>query len=117
MTLTTVVYKCLSMWKNQPAPNLVMASKFDIKLSGLQTYLFVLMFLLTADLCTSQTYNNTKAIFDDKLNTANYNKNVRPLEDQSVPIYVNVSFYAVSIVDVNEVSQTFMCNGIMQLSW
>ncbi|XP_035825946.1 neuronal acetylcholine receptor subunit alpha-6 [Aplysia californica] len=42
---------------------------------------------------------------------------VRPIVNQSQPIVVLVSFELVSIVEVDDVSQKFLCNGFLSFIW
>ncbi|XP_059172656.1 neuronal acetylcholine receptor subunit beta-3-like [Physella acuta] len=65
----------------------------------------------------SQTYNNVTAIFNDKIINSGYNPDVRPLVDQSKVIIVEVGFELVSIVEINEVAQSFTCNGFVMFAW
>ncbi|CAL1535027.1 unnamed protein product, partial [Lymnaea stagnalis] len=76
----------------------------------------LLLSALTAR-ATGQTYEATMAIYRDKLGGDNYNTEIRPIKDQSRAIFVNVSFELVSIVEVNDVLQSFVCNGFLVFSW
>ncbi|CAL1535031.1 unnamed protein product [Lymnaea stagnalis] len=64
-----------------------------------------------------QSYSQTDSIFKDKLDPLTYNTEVRPLVDQSKVIAVHVSFEVVSIVDIDDVAQSFTVNGFLGFSW
>ncbi|CAL1535032.1 unnamed protein product [Lymnaea stagnalis] len=64
-----------------------------------------------------QSYSQTNLIFKDKLDSATYNTEVRPLVDQSKILYVPVSFEIVSIVEINDVTQSFVANGFLGFYW
>ncbi|KAH9487847.1 hypothetical protein Btru_067796 [Bulinus truncatus] len=65
----------------------------------------------------SQTYDNTADIFKDLLVSSGYNTEVRPVLNQAKPIMVDVAFNILSIVQVNEVEQSFVCNGFLAFFW
>ncbi|CAG5127253.1 unnamed protein product [Candidula unifasciata] len=68
-------------------------------------YLGVSAFVALATVALSQTYADTLAIFKDKLGNETYS------------VDVNVSFALLTIVDVDDVSQSFNCNGFLAFVW
>ncbi|XP_059159006.1 acetylcholine receptor subunit beta-like 1 [Physella acuta] len=66
---------------------------------------------------TAQTYTNVTSIYNDKIINSGYNPEVRPLVDQSKTIVVDVWFEVISIVEVNDVAQSFTCNGFLLFGW
>ncbi|XP_059158996.1 neuronal acetylcholine receptor subunit alpha-6-like [Physella acuta] len=56
-------------------------------------------------------------IFNDVLNSARYNPKVRPLWNQTKTMYVVVRFQLLSIVELDDVQQSFACNGFLGLVW
>ena len=67
--------------------------------------------------CQAGTYSEMKSLYDTLLASSNYNPQQRPLLDQSDTLYVNVQFIPVSIVEINDLFQSFRCNGFLGLSW
>ncbi|BFZ04194.1 hypothetical protein BsWGS_07233 [Bradybaena similaris] len=65
----------------------------------------------------TQTYADTMALFNDKMNSSVYSIDVRPIHNQSRVLRVNVSFSLLTIVDVDDVSQSFHCNGLIKFVW
>ena len=81
-------------------------------------FLLLLLFLLLApNPCQAGSYSQKKAIHDTLLTTNNYNPDERPLLNQSEILYVDVMFDVVSIVAINDVLQSFRCNGFLGLTW
>ncbi|CAL1535026.1 unnamed protein product [Lymnaea stagnalis] len=64
-----------------------------------------------------QTYANTRAIFRDVLENSDYHTEIRPLLNQSNVMSVNVGFNILSITEVNDVTQSFICNAFLGLNW
>ncbi|KAK6976634.1 neuronal acetylcholine receptor subunit beta-4, partial [Biomphalaria glabrata] len=62
-------------------------------------------------------YSDMLTFFNDRLDKQNYNPQIRPLIDQSHVLEVTVLFELVSIVEVNEVTQSFNCNGFLFFNW
>ncbi|XP_059158999.1 acetylcholine receptor subunit alpha-like [Physella acuta] len=56
-------------------------------------------------------------IFNDVLNSARYNPKVSPRWNQTATLYVNVTFELVSIVELDDVQQSFTCNGFLGFEW
>ncbi|XP_059158984.1 acetylcholine receptor subunit beta-like 1, partial [Physella acuta] len=87
------------------------------------------MFLLLSCLCLEllsslcfhkvkgESYSNTVEIFKDKLASSSYNPRIRPVVNQSAVLVVHVAFELVSIVELNDVQQSFTCNGFLVLRW
>ncbi|GFN98805.1 neuronal acetylcholine receptor subunit alpha-3 [Plakobranchus ocellatus] len=67
--------------------------------------------------CQGGNYSHTKSIHDTLLPSSNYNPDIRPLVNQEDILKVGVAFELVSIVEINDVVQRFMCNGFLFLSW
>ncbi|KAK0062253.1 acetylcholine receptor subunit alpha [Biomphalaria pfeifferi] len=67
--------------------------------------------------CYGQTYNQTKCLYENLINDQAYHTEIRPLIDQDMVMDVGVSFNLISIVEVNDVSQSFSTNGFLTLSW
>ncbi|GFN98287.1 neuronal acetylcholine receptor subunit alpha-3 [Plakobranchus ocellatus] len=62
-------------------------------------------------------YTDMKSIHDSLLTNTNYNPDIRPLVDQETILRVGVAFELVSIVEINDVVQRFLCNGFLYLTW
>ncbi|GFN98824.1 acetylcholine receptor subunit alpha-like [Plakobranchus ocellatus] len=67
--------------------------------------------------CGGSTYSEKKSIYDALLNSSRYNSEMRPLLNQSDVMYVYSVFELVSIVEINDVVQSFHCNGFLGLRW
>ncbi|XP_059159003.1 acetylcholine receptor subunit gamma-like [Physella acuta] len=63
------------------------------------------------------SYDKTLDIFKDKLGSAVYSPDIRPVLNQSDVIQVSVLFGIVSIVELNDVTQSFVCNGFFSFVW
>uniref|UniRef100_A0A2C9LN65 Neurotransmitter-gated ion-channel ligand-binding domain-containing protein n=1 Tax=Biomphalaria glabrata TaxID=6526 RepID=A0A2C9LN65_BIOGL len=72
--------------------------------------------LITPDVI-SQTYSSTVAIMKDIVENGDYHTEVRPLKDQSQIMKVYVNFEMVSIVGLDDVTQSFTANGFLLLVW
>ncbi|XP_059154940.1 neuronal acetylcholine receptor subunit alpha-6-like [Physella acuta] len=80
----------------------------------------VLSLVLTLALATcvqGQMYSHALAVHKDKLNSDVYSTEVRPLRNQSSTMFVYVIFQIVSIAQVDDVSQSFTCNGFISFAW
>ncbi|XP_059154939.1 neuronal acetylcholine receptor subunit alpha-6-like [Physella acuta] len=80
----------------------------------------VLNLVLTLALATcvqGQMYSQALAIQKDKLNSDVYSTELRPLRNQSNTMFVQIAFQIVSIAQVDDVSQSFTCNGFIYSSW
>ncbi|KAK0062251.1 acetylcholine receptor subunit delta-like isoform X1 [Biomphalaria pfeifferi] len=77
-------------------------------------FLMLLVYSLWAN---GQTYDDTSNLFNDLLVSSSYNTEVRPLLNQSKTMMVDVGFQLISIVEVNDVAQSFICNGFIFFSW
>ncbi|KAH9488924.1 hypothetical protein Btru_058749 [Bulinus truncatus] len=73
--------------------------------------------VILTPLTSGQSYNDTMAIMKDRLNKDTYHTDVRPLMNQKEILLVTVQFELVSIVEVNEVTQSFTCNGFVVMHW
>ncbi|KAK3778453.1 hypothetical protein RRG08_014080 [Elysia crispata] len=91
------------------------ASLFNIEYRALLALLLV--FVLAPISCEAGTYSQKKAIHDTLLASTNYNPEQRPLLNQSEVLYVDAIFELVSIVEINDVLQSFKCNGFLGLFW
>ncbi|RUS89879.1 hypothetical protein EGW08_002320 [Elysia chlorotica] len=67
--------------------------------------------------CQGGTYSQKKALYDNLLSSATYNPQQRPMLNQSEVLQVRAIFELVSIVEINDVLQTFRCNGFLGLFW
>ncbi|XP_059158998.1 acetylcholine receptor subunit alpha-like [Physella acuta] len=56
-------------------------------------------------------------IFNDVLNSARYNPKVSPRWNQTNTMCVDVTFELVSIVELDDVQQSFTCNGFLGFDW
>ncbi|XP_059170809.1 neuronal acetylcholine receptor subunit beta-4-like [Physella acuta] len=65
----------------------------------------------------SQTYEDVRSIFTETVENGVYHTDIRPLVNQSKAIQISVRFEVVSIVEVNDVTQSFVCNGFMGFFW
>ncbi|GFR86377.1 neuronal acetylcholine receptor subunit alpha-3 [Elysia marginata] len=83
-----------------------------------QVFLTVLLFLVLAPIaCHAGSYEQMKSIHDTLLASSVYNPFQRPVNDQGSILYVSAMFELVSIVEINDVIQSFKCNGFLGLSW
>ncbi|KAH9487851.1 hypothetical protein Btru_067807 [Bulinus truncatus] len=57
------------------------------------------------------------AVLDQLLVKTNYDTQIRPLVDQSKAMEVSIGFELVSIVEINDVTQSLTVNGFMFLQW
>ncbi|KAH9488468.1 Neuronal acetylcholine receptor subunit beta-3 [Bulinus truncatus] len=64
-----------------------------------------------------QMYNDTMSILVTRLSKEVYHKDVRPLKDQSKVMYVAYQFYLESLAAINDVTQSFVCNGFLAMGW
>ncbi|KAH9488473.1 Acetylcholine receptor subunit beta-like 1 [Bulinus truncatus] len=87
-------------------------SSFLIKLK----YCFIIWSTYSV-LAQPNSYLDTMSLFNDKINSSNYDPRIRPIIDQSHVIYVGVGFELVSIVDIDDVTQSFTANGFFLLKW
>ncbi|GFN86565.1 acetylcholine receptor subunit alpha-like [Plakobranchus ocellatus] len=75
------------------------------------------LLLISPHPCGGGTYSEKKSIYDALLNSSRYNPEMRPLLNQSDIMYVDSVFELVSIVEINDVVQSFHCNGFLGLRW
>ena len=82
----------------------------------------VKFYAATVLLCLSTVHRADGQTIQDiqNLQTAlldGYNRDIRPVEDQSQPVFVNITFDLISIQEFDEVSETFTVVGLMNLVW
>ena len=77
----------------------------------------LLLLLLAPTVCQAGSYQQKKDIHDTVLASSRYLPYERPLRDQSDVLHVYAAFELVSIDEINDVMQTFKCNGFLSLSW
>ena len=73
--------------------------------------------LATPYICSSQTYNQTKSIHEDKINALTYNKEIRPLDDQSQQLNVSLSLQLFAMEHVDDVSQQMTVDVQFTFKW
>ncbi|XP_059158997.1 acetylcholine receptor subunit beta-like 1 [Physella acuta] len=56
-------------------------------------------------------------LFNDVLNSAKYNPKIRPLVNQTATLDVSVMFELMSVVELDDVKQSFTCNGFLGFGW
>ncbi|CAL1535035.1 unnamed protein product [Lymnaea stagnalis] len=64
-----------------------------------------------------QSYSQTHSIFKDKLASSTYHTEIRPLLNQSKVIGVVAHFELLSIVEINDVAQSFTVIGFLVTGW
>ncbi|XP_059158986.1 neuronal acetylcholine receptor subunit beta-3-like [Physella acuta] len=64
-----------------------------------------------------QDYSATLGLFNEKLSSSNYNPKVRPILNQTAILEVQVGFELVSIVELDDIQQSFTCNGFLAFLW
>ena len=63
----------------------------------------------------SQTPVQVKSLVDNLL--SNYDKRIRPVEDQTLPVTLDVSFSLISIIGVDEVNEKLETSGYLTILW
>ncbi|XP_059159005.1 neuronal acetylcholine receptor subunit alpha-3-like [Physella acuta] len=87
-------------------------------MSVLRRLTFILAVILgSVGLTQCQAHDKTVAIFNDKVSSPKYHTEVRPVLDQSKAIDVNIRFELASIVELNDITQSFICNGFLVFTW
>ena len=61
------------------------------------------------------TLNDTKTLYDNLM--TGYNKYIRPIQNQSNVIFLNVTLMAIALQEFDEVLERFSIVGIFALSW
>ena len=61
------------------------------------------------------TLNDTKTLYDDLM--TDYNKYIRPIQNQSSVIFVDITLTAIALQEFDEVLERFSIVGIFGLSW
>ncbi|KAI8798793.1 acetylcholine receptor subunit alpha [Biomphalaria glabrata] len=72
---------------------------------------------LLVGVLVAQTYNSTVAIMKELVENGEYHTEVRPLKDQAQVMRVTAEFEIVSIVRIDDVTQSFTANGFLLLNW
>ncbi|KAI8798818.1 acetylcholine receptor subunit gamma [Biomphalaria glabrata] len=75
-----------------------------------------IVILLVLDV-QSQSYQETVTLLEDKLNPESYRPEVRPQRNQSSIMEVVVQFALLSIVGIDDLAQSFTCNGYFVFGW
>lgn len=65
--------------------------------------------------CNGYTVNDTKNFLDNI--TRSYNKNIRPISNQSEPVIVTIGLGVMSIKEFDEVQETLTVTGIFYIYW
>ncbi|XP_033749091.1 acetylcholine receptor subunit alpha-1-B-like [Pecten maximus] len=81
-------------------------------LYGVNCFIFIFIF---TGLCSGQNRSYTESLYDNVL--TNYNRFVRPNENQSESTNVDVSFFMLSLKDFDEVTGKFSVVGYFNLFW
>lgn len=63
----------------------------------------------------SQTPMQVKSLVDNLL--SNYDKRIRPMEDQTLPVTLDVSFSLISLIGVDEVNEKLETSGYLTIGW
>lgn len=63
----------------------------------------------------SQTPVQVKSLVDTLL--SNYDKRIRPVDDQTLPVILDVSFSLISIIGVDEVNEKLETSGYLTIQW
>ena len=63
------------------------------------------------------TYDEATSLMDKLIYRSGYKPQVRPLLNQSDVLRIGVSFELVSVIEVNDVFQSFTCNGFIGFRW
>ncbi|XP_059158987.1 acetylcholine receptor subunit beta-like 1 [Physella acuta] len=77
----------------------------------------VLIFLLLVHRSLGHDYSTSLDFLNEKLSSSNYNRNLRPILNQSAVLDVLVGFELLSIVELNDIQQSFTCNGFVTFIW
>ncbi|KAH9488469.1 Acetylcholine receptor subunit beta-like 1 [Bulinus truncatus] len=96
-----------------------LGTRLLIQEQTMKRYIFGQIFVLSAvfEHVLMGNYSDTLTFINDRLGSANYNTQIRPVINQSHVIKVDVVFELVSIVEVNDVTQSFTCNGFLIFNW
>lgn len=78
----------------------------------LKVFLIIVLF---GTLCKCQTSNDSKTLRRDLLD--GYDKFVRPIENQTQPVDVNVYFSLIALQEFDEVQEKFSVTGVFVLYW
>lgn len=80
-------------------------------------FLIWLQFVALVNEGQGQTYADATAIYTDRMNSDIYNPDVRPIKNQSRVLFVGVTFQILSVVDLDDVTESFNCNGFVVFVW
>lgn len=75
----------------------------------------IVIILLHIILISAQSFSDVGNLMDGLF--ANYNKNIRPLNNMSTVIQLDIDFILLGINEVNEKDQKLVTNGYLVLSW
>ena len=89
--------------------NLDMMGNFSVVVVGI----FLLVSCIGTSYCVS--YSDTVELMSDVLD--GYDSRQRPVQDQSHPVVVSVSFYILTIQDFDEVAEKFSIYGFFIIGW
>ncbi|KAK3776332.1 hypothetical protein RRG08_032324 [Elysia crispata] len=76
-----------------------------------------LLMLTTPEPGHAGTYDEATSLMDKLIYRSGYKPQVRPLLNQSDVLRIGVSFELVSVIEVNDVFQSFTCNGFIGFRW
>ena len=76
-----------------------------------------LLWLTTPEFVQAGTYEEATSLLDNLIYKSGYKPQVRPLLNQSDVLEVYLIFELLSIVEVNDVFQSFTCNGFLGFLW
>jgi hypothetical protein len=77
---------------------------------------FVLYLMIAfCGVVSGQTPQQVKTLVNNLL--SNYDKRVRPVTDQSMPVILDVSFNLISIIGVDEVNEKLETSGFLTIQW
>lgn len=77
----------------------------------------ILCKFLTINKCFSQTSNDTRDLFNTLFVNNDYNKQVRPVFDQTGVVLVTVPMQLTSIYEIDEVSEKLVVSGFLYIYW
>lgn len=80
-------------------------------------YISIIILLLIFQNVNTQTYNDSNTLIKKLLDPNVYDPDVIPIYNQSKPISVSVTFGLISIVQVDEITQAFISNGVFSFTW
>ncbi|KAK3775782.1 hypothetical protein RRG08_047970 [Elysia crispata] len=87
-----------------------------MNLSGCLVIVWLLV-LTSPEFVQAGTYEEATSLLDNLIYNSGYKPQVRPLLNQSDVLEVYLIFELLSIVEVNDVFQSFTCNGFLGFFW